>query len=40
MCIRDRTEADKSDLAQAYALLRHPFVESQGKAYRAAARVL
>ena len=36
----DRTGADKSDLAQAYALLRHPFVESQGKAYRAVARVL
>ena len=36
----DRTGADKSNLAQAYALLRHPFVESQGKAYRAAARVL
>ena len=36
----DRTGADKSDLAQAYALLRRPFVESHGKAYRAVAMVL
>ena len=36
----DRTGVDKSDLTQAYALLRHTPIETQGKPSRLAARAL